>query len=285
MKQKRAAAIHDISGYGKCSLTVILPVLSCAGVETSVIPTAVLSTHTGNLGEPTYRDLTEDMRPFANHWKSLDLHFDALYSGFLGSEEQIEIVSDTFDLFRDQNTFTMVDPAMADNGRLYKTITPDMAKGIQRLCAKADLILPNLTEAAFLLGEEFYDGPYDRPYIENLLARLSQLGPQRVVLTGVWFSPDLLGAAGYDRTTGEITYAFAPRIEGYYHGTGDLLGGALLGALLNDIPLKNALQLSVDFVWRSIRRTKEAGTDHRFGVHFEQELPRFMQECGVLSEL
>ena len=205
MRQKRIAAIHDISGFGKCSLTVVLPILSAAGIETSVMPTAVLSTHTGGLGKCTYRDLTEDMRDYAAHWKSLNLSFDALYTGFLGSAEQIGIVSDIVDDFRTSDTLVMVDPVLADNGKLYATCTPEMAHGMKTLCKKADLIVPNLTEAAFLLGEEFYDGPYDRAYIEGVLHRLSDMGPRLVVLTGVWFSPGLLGAAGLDRDTGRIT--------------------------------------------------------------------------------
>ena len=282
MRQKRVAAIHDISGFGKCSLTVILPVLSAAGIEASAIPTAVLSSHTGGLGTCTYRDLTGDLRAFAEHWKSLDLRFDALYSGFLGSEEQAEIVGDIFDQFRTSETLVMVDPVMADNGKLYASCTPQTAKRMKQLCAKADLIVPNLTEAAFLLGEEFYDGPYDRPYIENLLERLSELGPRQVVLTGVWFSPSLLGAAGYDKATGRVSYAFSPRVEGYYHGTGDLFGSALLSGLLNGMPLKNAMQLAVDFTCGSIRRTRESGNDQRYGVNFEAGLPRFMEELGLL---
>lgn len=245
------------------------------------MPTAVLSTHTGGLGKCTYRDLTEDMRDYAAHWKSLNLSFDALYTGFLGSAEQIGIVSDIVDDFRTSDTLVMVDPVLADNGKLYATCTPEMAHGMKTLCKKADLIVPNLTEAAFLLGEEFYDGPYDRAYIEGVLHRLSNMGPRLVVLTGVWFSPGLLGAAGLDRDTGRITYAFSPRIEGAYHGTGDIFGSVLLAGLLNEMSLRDAMQLAVDFTCGSIRRTREAGTDRRFGVNFEAGLPRFMEELGL----
>lgn len=281
MGQKKVAAIHDISGFGKCSLTVALPILSAAGIETSVMPTAVLSTHTGGLGTCSYRDLTEDMRGFAAHWKSLNLSFDALYTGYLGSEQQIGVVSDVIDEFRTGETLVMVDPVMADNGKLYTACTPGMARGMRELCKKADLIVPNLTEAAFLLGEEFYDGPYDRAYIEGMLQRLSRMGPRMVVLTGVWFSPTLLGAAGLDRETGRVTYAFSPRIEGFYHGTGDIFGSALLAGLLGEMGLRDAMQLAVDFTCGSIRRTREAGTDRRYGVNFEAGLPRFMEELGL----
>jgi pyridoxine kinase len=155
MKQKRIAAIHDISCVGRCSLTVALPILSAAGIDTGILPTAVLSTHTGGFENFTYRDLTEDITPIASHWKSLDLKFDALYSGFLGSYEQIDLVSNLFELFKDQDTLILVDPVMADNGEFYSVYSPEMAKGMARLCQKADIIVPNLTEAAFMLDEPY----------------------------------------------------------------------------------------------------------------------------------
>ncbi|HBN81628.1 MAG TPA: pyridoxamine kinase [Ruminococcaceae bacterium] len=279
--QKRVAAIHDISGFGKCSLTVALPILSAAGIETSVIPTAVLSTHTGGFTGYTYRDLTGDMKPFAEHWKSLGLTFDALYSGFLGSFEQISIVSDIFRMFRTDGNLILVDPVMADNGKLYPTYTPEMAGGMAQLCRSADIIVPNLTEAAFLLGREFFDGPYEKAYIEKVLRSLSKLGPKQVVLTGVWFDPGQLGAAGYDSETGRFSYAFAPRIEGFYHGTGDVFGSAMLSGLLNGLDLQGAMQLAVDFTCASIRRTKDAGTDVRFGVNFEAELPNLIRKLHL----
>lgn len=283
-KMRKVAAIHDLSGFGKCSLTVALPILSAAGIEVCAVPTAVLSSHTGGLTGYTYRDLTDDISGFQNQWKQLGLEFDALYSGFLGSFDQIDLVSDFFYTFHTNHTLIMVDPVMADNGKLYPTITPDMAANMEKLCRKADLIVPNITEASFLLGEEFYDGPYDRAYIEDLLCRLSALGPKQVVLTGVWFSPDLLGAAGYDRETNSVSYAFSPRVVGSYHGTGDIFGSALLAGLLNNMSLCNAMQLAVDYTAGCIRRTKQAGTDVRFGVNFEAGLMRFMHELGITEE-
>ena len=282
-RQKRIAAIHDISGFGKCSLTVVLPIVSAAGIETSVIPTAVLSTHTGGIEGYTYRDLTEDMPAFGAHWKSLGLEFDALYSGFLGSFEQISIVEDLFRQFKTEDNLIMVDPVMADHGKLYPIYTPDMAQGMARLCASADIVVPNLTEAAFLLGREYKEGPYEKEYIESLLKDLAALGAKRVVLTGVYFDENRLGSAGYDSTTGEVTYAFAKRIEGAYHGTGDVYGSALLAGLLNGMGLQQAMQLAVDFTCGAIRRTKEAGTDIRFGVNFEEEIPSFLKNLGKLG--
>ncbi|MFT8888563.1 MAG: pyridoxamine kinase [Ethanoligenens sp.] len=281
--QKHVAAIHDISGMGKCSLTVALPILSAAGVCTSIMPTAVLSTHTGGFTGFTYRDLTDDLLPFAEHWKSLNVHFDALYSGFLGSFAQLAIVSQIFDLLRSDDTLVMVDPVMADNGKLYSVYTPDFPKGMAKLCAKAGLIVPNMTEAAFLLNEPYREGPYDSAYVQKTLRALANLGASRVVLTGIWFGDEKLGAACYDQTTDTVAYAFNEKIEGYYHGTGDVFGSALLSGLMRGLSLPSATQLAVDFTAGSIRRTRAAGTDVRFGVDFEEELPMLQTRLNAAT--
>jgi pyridoxine kinase len=275
--QKRVAAIHDISGFGKCSLTVALPIISAAGIEVAVMPTAVLSTHTGGFEGYTYRDLTGDMRPIAKHWKSLGIEFDAVYSGFLGSFEQIAIVKEFIDSFRREGTVVLVDPAMADNGKMYPVFDMDFAKEMAGLCAKADIIVPNMTEAAFLLGEEYIERPYTKEYIEGLLHKLSGLGPSKAVLTGVMFDEDKLGAAAYDKMTGKISYAFSETIAGNFHGTGDIFASAMLAAYLNGKSIAQAAQIAVDFTCASIQRTKDAGTDVRFGVNFEAGLPELMK--------
>ena len=280
--QKRVAAIHDISCFGKCSLTVALPVISAMGVEVSAIPTAILSTHTGGFTGYTFRDLTEDILPVVRHWQSLNLRFDAIYTGYLGSFEQIDIVREAFRALKGPDTLIAVDPVMADNGKLYAHFPKDFPEGMRSLCVEADVIVPNLTEAALLLGEPYKEGPYDRGYIEGLLKRLSALGPRRVVLTGVWFDGEKLGAASYDRETGETAISLAPRIEGYYHGTGDVFGSVLVGALLSDLSLPQAVALAVDFTAASIRRTRDAGTDIRFGVNFEAGLPALAAEAKLL---
>lgn len=277
---KRIAAIHDISGFGKCSLTVVLPILSAAGIETSVIPTAVLSTHTGGFTGFTYRDLTEDIRPFAQHWKSLDLKFDAIYTGFLGSFEQLDLMKEFFDTFKTKETLIMVDPVMADNGQLYAIFPAEFPVGMRSLCEKADIIVPNITEASLLVGEPYREGPYSESYIEFLIKKLSELGVKKIVLTGVFFDDKMLGAATYDRDTDNIEYAFAQRIPGYFHGTGDVFGSALLGALLNGFDLCQAAQIAVNFTANSIQRTFEAKTDVRFGVNFEQTIPSFLKELN-----
>lgn len=280
--QKRVAAIHDLSGFGKCSLTVALPILSAAGIETSALPTAILSTHTGGISGYTYRDLTEDMRPVMKHRKSLDIKFDAIYTGFLGSFEQLDIVKEFFDAFRQEDNLILVDPVMGDNGELYTVFTREFAAGMRMLCQKADIIVPNLTEAALLLDEPYHPGPYTHAYIESLLRKLGALGPQKVVLTGVYFKEDELGAATYDRTTDTIDYVFTQKIPGYYHGTGDVFASALLSALLNDFSLIDAAAIAVHFTTDSIRRTYKAKTDYRFGVNFEQSFPDFLKELKLV---
>jgi len=279
-RQKRVAAIHDISGFGKCSLTVALPILSAAGIETAVMPTAVLSTHTGGFDGFTYRDLTGDLRAFAAHWESLGLVFDAIYSGFLGSIGQIGIVSDFIDTFRQKDTVVLVDPAMADEGKMYSVFNKDFAAEMARLCGKADMIVPNMTEAAFLLGEEYLERPYTPEYIEHLLRKLSGIGPAMVVLTGVMFDEQRLGAASFDQSSGEIRYAFSDMIAGNFHGTGDIFASAMLAAFLRGKSLADAVQIAVDFTCGSIKRTKDAGTDVRFGVNFEAGLPDLIRQIG-----
>lgn len=281
-KQKRVAAIHDISCFGRCSLTVALPILSSAGIETSVVPTAILSTHTGGFTGYTFRDLTGDIRPIAKHWKSLDLKFDSIYTGYLGSFEQLNIVSEFFDDFGTDESLIMVDPVMADNGRLYTNFSPDFPKGMLKLCRKADIIVPNLTEAAFLLDKPYHPGPYTKEYVDSLLLELAETGAEKIVLTGIYFDSENLGAASLDTKTGKISYSFAEKIEGYYHGTGDVFASALLAALLNGFDLDESTQTAVDFTVECIRRTKAEGTDERFGVNFECTIPSLLKKLNLV---
>jgi len=271
-KQKRIAAIHDISGLGRCSLTVVLPIISAAGIECSVVPTAVLSTHTGGFNGFTYRDLSEDILPFANHWQSVGVGFDAMYSGFLGSIRQVEVLSEFFDRFRTGDNIIMVDPVMADNGVLYKTFSNSFPQEMRKLCKKADIIVPNMTEAALLTGKTYHAGPYTQEYIESNLHALASLGSKQVVLTGVHYDNHKLGAAAYDSTTNEITCFFAPKIPCFYPGTGDVFASVLLAGLVSGCSLSVATKKAVDFTYSSIQRTYEARTDSRFGINFEAGL-------------
>jgi pyridoxine kinase len=271
-RQKRALAIHDISCFGRCSLTVALPILSAAGIETSVIPTAVLSTHTGGFTGFTYRDLTDDIMPIVEHWGGVGIGFDAIYTGFLGSFAQVDIVSECFDRLKGSDTVIIVDPVMADHGKLYSIFPENFPQAMRRLCEKADVITPNLTEAALLLDEPYRDGPLTEAEVERMLRGLASLGPGRVVLTGVSFVGTELGASAFDAASGRITYACETLIETMYHGTGDVFASALSASLLNGRTLSESCEIAVRFTVDSIARTKAAGTDNRFGVDFESGL-------------
>lgn len=280
-RQKRIAAIHDISCIGRCSLTVALPILSAAGFDTGVLPTAVLSTHTGGFDDFTYRDLTSDITPISKHWKSLGLEFDALYSGFLGSYEQLELVENLFDLFKRDSTLILVDPVMADHGKFYPVYSQDMALGMAKLCKKANIIVPNLTEAAFLLGEKYIGNNYDKAYIENILLRLSDLGPEKVVLTGVSYDDETLGAVSYDRLSGKIEYAFNKKNPSIFHGTGDIFASTLLAGLMHELSLSEAVQLSVDYTYECIRLTESMNQERKYGVCFEMALPYLLKKLNI----
>ncbi|NLA82975.1 MAG: pyridoxamine kinase [Clostridiales bacterium] len=211
-RQKRVAAVHDISCFGRCSLTVALPIISAAGIECAVVPTAVLSTHTGGIDGYTFHDLTDEIMPIVSHWNSLNLEFDAIYTGYLGSFKQLQIVENLFDLLSTEETLRIVDPVMADNGVLYKSFPSDFPRGMRKLCTKADVIIPNITEAVFMLDEPYQEGPYTEEYIESLLKKLSNIGARQIVLTGVYFDEKLLGTATYDRKTNQVDYYFENRM-------------------------------------------------------------------------
>lgn len=273
MKDICCAAIHDISGLGKCSLTVALPVLSACGVETSVLPTAVLSTHTGGFENYVYVDLTKEMLPFAEHWENIGAKFDAVYTGFLGSAMQIEIVDRIFDIFKTDSNMVIIDPVMGDHGKLYPTYTEEMAQGVAGLCRRADVLVPNMTEASRILGFEYSDGPYTKDFIEDILKRLCDLGPERVVLTGVWFKEGELGSACRDEKLNTSEYFMQTKIPGYFHGTGDLFASTLVGGLLCGADLFKSADIATQLTWKTIVTTANAGGDLRFGPKFEVHIP------------
>ncbi len=271
-RQKRAVAIHDISCAGRCSLTVALPVLSVSGIETNVIPTAILSTQTGGFEGYTYRDLTEDIEPVVRHWTALNRTFDAIYTGFLGSFHQLEIVSRVIDTLRQDGTLIYIDPVMADGGALYKPFNLDFVAGMRELCRKADVITPNITEALLLLDWPYREGPYDTAFITQVLRALSELGPHTVVLTGVYPDKGHLGAAAYRQDADRIVTAYAKAVDGTFHGAGDLFASVLLGKLLNGINIETALAQTVDFTALCIQNTGKGDKDTRFGLDFEPYL-------------
>lgn len=269
-KPLQAAAVQDISGFGRCSITVALPILSAMGVQVSCLPTAVLSTHTGGFKGYTFRDLTEDMEPFFRHWQKENFRFDALYSGYLGSLEQLDIVQRFFDAFQTKENLTLVDPVMGDHGVLYSRFDDRMVQGIRALCKRADVIVPNMTEAAFLAGTPWRPDMHDEKEMEDLCARLMELGPKKVVLTGVRPQEGHLGAACYD---GKKLHIYAPpHVPKQYDGTGDVFASVLLGGMMLHRTLEEAIAMAADFTRECVERSMENGTDMHHGVDFEAGL-------------
>lgn len=270
-RQKRILAVHDISCIGRCSITVALPMLSAAGLETSILPTSILSTHTGGLAGYTYRDLLDDVDPMMDHWKGLGVQFDGIFTGWLGTHKHILKMHRLLDLFSDTSPRVMIDPVMGDNGRLYATLDEDYVREMRAFCKRAHLMLPNITEAALLTGTEYPADGYDKDYIGEMLRRLGDMGCDTVVLTGVSLEPGRIGAAAMD-ASGNTYYWDSPFVQGCWHGAGDVFASALLAADIKGMPLDNALKLAVDFTAKCIRRTCDAGTDERLGLQFEPEL-------------
>ncbi len=276
---KRIVTVQDISCVGKCSLTVALPVISAMGVETSVIPTAVLSTHTA-FKDFTFRDLTDDITGIAEHWKKEKITFDAIYTGYLGSFRQLKLVSDFFDEFKEENTLIFVDPVMGDYGNLYTGFTQEFAFEMARLCSKADIIVPNMTEAAFMLGVDYKGEGYSESYVKDLLYKLSELGPKQVVLTGISFEPNTLGVMGYDSVTGEYFSYFNEKIKANYHGTGDVFASCCVGALMNGYNLEDSLKIAADFTVESIKNSMHDSESRWYGVNFENAIPYLTKRLG-----
>ena len=270
-RQKRVLAVHDISCVGRCSLTVALPVLSAMGFETSILPTSILSTHTGGFEGYTYRDLSADMNPVADHWRALGLRFDAIFTGWLGTHRHVENLAHLLEAVG-QGAELIADPVMGDNGRLYATLDGDYVDAMRRFCGRAELLLPNITEAAILTGTEYPYPGYNRAWVADMLKRLIDLGPRVAVLTGVSLQPGRIGAAAMDRYAGRMICYDDAFIPGMWHGAGDVFASALIGAHLLGTPLDKALRLAVRFTARCIRRTRDAGTDERLGLQFEPEL-------------
>ena len=271
-RQKRVLAVHDISCVGRCSLTVALPVLSAMGFETSILPTSVLSTHTGGFEGYTYRDLSEDMDGAVNQWRALGLRFDAIFTGWMGTHRHIGKLGGLLDAFSD-GAKLIVDPVMGDNGRLYATLDDAYVDAMRDYCGRADMLLPNVTEAALLTGVDYPFPGYDRAWVEDMLARLCRLGAKAAVLTGVSLTPDRIGAAALDGATGALYYFDEEYVPGMWHGAGDVFASVLTGAVLRGAPLAASLRLAVDYTARCIRLTRDAGTDERLGLQFEPGLP------------
>ena len=276
---KRIITVQDISCVGKCSLTVALPVISAMGVEACVLPTAVLSTHTAFKGF-TFRDLTSDISKITEHWKQEKIGFDAIYTGYLGSFEQIKLMQELIKDFGGGGTRVIVDPCMADNGALYSGFTQDFAFAMAGLCSKADVIVPNLTEASYMLGIPYVAEGYTKEYIEDLLKKLSGLGARRIVLKGVSFDEKKLGIASYDSENEKITWYFHEKMPQSFHGTGDIFASVLTGALVRGKTLDEACRLAADFVVEAIRATLSHKDYNWYGVDFESAIPFLISQLS-----
>ncbi len=273
MDNKLILTIQDISCVGQCSLTAALPIISACGVETAILPSAVLSNHTGGFTSWTFRDLTDDMPLIREEWMKQNIKFDAFYTGYLGSAKQIAYVKDIFDTCGKDGALRIVDPAMADNGKLYAGFDEAFAKTMGELCSAADIILPNITEACLVTGSE-YQEEYGRQYILGLEKKLAAMGPKTVVLTGVSYAPDRTGVAVYEN--GIEHYYEHRRLSKNCHGTGDVFASAFTGAMMRGHSAYEAAKIAADFVVVCMENTID-DADHWYGVKFEPMLPELIK--------
>lgn len=265
---KRIATIQDFSCVGKCSLTVALPVISAAGIECCGIPTAVLSNHTGF---PSFysHDLTEDIPRICEQLSTHKITFDAISTGYIASISQMSLIGEFIHEFRGENTLVFIDPVMGDYGRLYSQITEQYAEKMRGLCAHADIIAPNLTEAYMLLGKPYRDDP-DSGELRDMLKGLSELGVKTVVITGILRGGEI-GCAAFDST--EFCEVYAERQDVFCSGTGDIFASVLLSAILREKSFDKALEIAVKFTAEAARLTAADPDRPSYGVNFEQAIP------------
>ena len=273
MAYPKVLTIQDISCVGQCSLTVALPIISACGVETCVLPSAVLSTHTAGFSGYTFRDLTEDMPAIRQHWVKEGIQFDAIYTGYLGSTKQIDYVADIFADTAAANCVKIVDPAMADNGNLYPGFDMAFVEAMKGLCAKADYVLPNLTEACFLTGVE-YKKTYDRAYIDLILEKLTALGCKNVIFTGVSYAPGKTGIVVLEN--GVYSYYEHDFLPNSCHGTGDIYASSFVGALVRGKSAYDAAKIAADYTVACIEATAQE-ENHWYGAKFEPVLIKLIQ--------
>lgn len=270
---KRICTIQDISCVGQCSLTVALPIISAAGIETSIIPTAVLSTHTGGFKNFTFCDLTEEMPKIEKHWISENIKFDGFYTGYVGSIKQIEYILSIMNSCKKEEAINVVDPCMADFGCLYPGFSKDFPMEMLRLCKAADYILPNLTEASLLLNRE-YKEKYTKDEIEDIVISLKKLTNADVILTGVSFNDDELGCCCYSNDT--IEYYFTEKIPHQFHGTGDCYASSFFAGLMKGLSAFEACKLACHFTLEAMKHTFDVKDEHWYGVYFEKALSMLM---------
>lgn len=275
---KRIASVQDLSCVGKCSLSIALPLLSAMGIECVALPTAVLSAHTA-FESFISCDLTDQIKPIATHWKQLGLTFDALYTGYLASEKQVALVIDILDAFRTGLVF--VDPAMADHGRLYTGFDANFPEHMRKLCSRADIITPNITEACLLTGTAYRD-QHDEHYVRLLLERLLSLGTKTAILTGIRYTPDAMSVASLDSAGTLFTYR-SDYVPAVFHGTGDLFASTCVGALTLGHCIADAVRLATDYVVKTIHATLQNPEARWYGVDFETTIPDLLTMLKQLS--
>lgn len=269
---KRILTIQDISCVGKCSLTVALPIISACGIETCVLPTAVLSNHTA-FSDFTFRDLTSDISDITKQWKKHDINFDGLYTGYLGSYEQLELIKNLFSQFKKDDNFILVDPVMGDHGVLYKGFDLNFAKHMATLCKDADIIVPNLTEASFMLNIPYIEKGYDEIYVKDVLKKLTDFGCKKALLTGISFEEGKLGVYAYDSIEDKYYSYFQKHLPQSFHGTGDVFASALCGCITNSISFQRSIEIAVDYTVDCIKNSI-SNLDHKwYGVDFESSIP------------
>lgn len=276
---KKVLTVQDISCVGQCSLTVALPIISACGIETAILPSAVLSTHTGGFEGFTFRDLTDDIPAIVSHWEKEKIAFDAIYTGYLGSRRQIELVKDMFSRVAAPECLKVVDPAMADHGKLYYGFDEAFVHEMATLCGKADIVLPNITEAALMTGHPFMAGGYDEAYIRALMDGVLALGAKAVVLTGVCYKESELGVAVLSQGDDEISYYFHEKLPKSCHGTGDIYSSAFVGAVVCERTPLEAAKLAADFTLAGMKATIGDDT-HWYGTKFEKALPLLVSELN-----
>jgi pyridoxine kinase len=280
-RSPRVAAIHDLSGFGRCSLSVVIPILAAMGVQTCPVPTAVLSTHTGGFGDPAMRDLTDFVSPCLEHWKKLEIEFDCIYSGFLASEQQAAQVGDYIKAW--PKALHVVDPVMGDDGKPYRTFTPQLIKKVTGLVKEANLITPNMTEACLLLGDNYTNAALGRDKARSMLVRLSEKGPSLVVISDTVVVPGKISNIGYDRTHNAFWRVDCEFVPVNYPGTGDVFSSVLVGGLLTGDSLPIAMARASRFVEIAVRTAYGYNCEPREGVMVEKSLPWLIEQNTVVG--
>ena len=277
MAYKRILTIQDISCVGQCSLTVALPILSACGIEAGILPSAVLSNHTGGFSGWTFADLTEEMPKIREQWEKENIGFSAIYTGYLGSAKQIDYVLDIAKSRLDKGGNLICDPAMADNGKLYPGFDAAFVEAMKKLVFQADYILPNITEACLLTGIEYRES-YDRSYIDEVIAKLNENGAKTIILTGISYKPETTGVVVYEN--GKYSYYEHKKVAGGCHGTGDVYASAFTGALENGQTAFDSAKIAADFTLCCIENTI-GDKEHWYGVKFEPYLGELIKALGI----